>query len=325
MKAAVCTRYGPPEVLRVIEVDKPHPNDNEVLVRVHATTVCAADWRLRKADPFLARLFNGLLRPKKFHTLGMEFAGTVEQVGKAVARVRTGDRVFGMTGLRFGANAEYVCLPEDGVLATTPDNVTDEEAAAILFGGMTALYFLRKADVKPGQRVLIYGASGSVGAFAVQLARHYGAHVTGVCSTANLELVKSLGANEVLDYTKDDFSTAGPVYDVVFDTVGKSGYSRSLRSLKPGGYYLGAAFGPTVALRGRWASATGAAKVVGGGMTNPQPGDTAFLGGLVESGAVKILIDRRHPLDEIVGAHRYVERGHKKGNVVLFVEPQGGG
>jgi NADPH:quinone reductase-like Zn-dependent oxidoreductase len=324
VKAAVYARYGPPEVLQIAEVEKPRPADDEVLIRVRATTVCAADWRLRKADPFLARLFNGLLRPKKFRVLGMEFAGTVEQAGPATTRLREGDRVFGMTGLKFGANAEYLCIPEDGAVSTTPHHVTDEEAAAILFGGLTALYFLRKASIEPGQRVLIYGASGSVGAFAVQLAKHLGASVTGVCSTANLDLVRSLGADEVVDYTQEDFSKAGRIYDVVFDTVGKSGFSRSLRSLKRGGFYLGAAFGPTVGLRKMLVSITGAAKVVGGGIAKPEPGDLAFLKGVVASGAVRIVIDRRYRLDEIAAAHRYVEAGHKKGNVVIQLEQPGG-
>jgi NADPH:quinone reductase-like Zn-dependent oxidoreductase len=238
MRAAVFTEYGPPDVLQIKDVAKPVPKDNEILVRIHATTVCAADYRIRKADPFIVRFVIGLWRPKKIHILGMEFAGTIESVGKAVTRFAAGDQVFGATGFKFGAHAEYACLPEDGTLAIKPVNMTLEEAAAVLFGGFTALHFLRKAKIQAGQKVLIYGASGSVGTFAVQLAKHYGANVTGVCSTANLELVKSLGADEVVDYTREDFSKAGKIYDAVVDTVGKSGFSRSLKSLKRGGYYV---------------------------------------------------------------------------------------
>src|SRR5713101_8311522 len=269
MKAAVFTRYGPPDVLEIKDVEKPVPGDNEVLVRIHATTVCAADWRMRKADPFIVRFMIGLRRPKKIHILGMEFAGTVESVGKAETRFAEGDQVFGSPGLKFGAHAEYVCLPED-LLAIKPANMTFEEAAAVLFGGVSALHFLRRARIQPGQKVLVYGASGSVGVFAVQLAKHFGARVTGVCSTANLDLVKSLGADEVVDYTKEDFSSAGRVYNIVFDTVGKSGFSRSLKSLKRGGFYVRVGGSGRLSsilgglLRIVLVSITGVAKVIGG-------------------------------------------------------------
>ena len=327
MKAAVYRSYGPPDVLQIQEVEKPAPKDNEVLVRVHATTVCAADWRLRKADPFLIRFINGLSGPKKIPILGMELAGTVESAGPAVTRFRAGDQVFGSTGFKFGCYAEYVCVP-DGSLAIKPVNMTLEEAAAVLFGGISALHFLRTAKVQAGQKVLVYGASGSVGVFAVQLAKHFGAHVTGVCSTANLPLVKSLGADEVVDYTREDFSRAGRIYDIVFDTVGYSGFSRSLRCLKRGGFYVrvGGSGGLVsilgAILRGMWISTTGAAKVLSG-VAKAEAGDQAFLKGLIEAGKLRTVIDRRYSLDEIVEAHRYTEAGHKKGHVVIVVERTG--
>ncbi len=328
MKAAIYRRYGPPQVVEIRDVEKPVPKDNEVLVRIHATTVSAADWRMRRAVPFIVRFMSGLWRPKKIQILGMEFAGTVESLGKAVTRFGEGDQVFGSTGFKFGAHAECVCLREDALLAIKPVNMTFEEAAAVLFGGMSALHFLRKANIQAGQKVLIYGASGSVGVFAVQLAKYFGAHVTGVCSTANLELVKSLGADEVVDYTKEDFSSAGLVYDVVFDTVGKSGFSRSLKSLKRGGSYVRVGgSGRLLSILGgivqeKWASITGAAKVIGG-VAGGSAGDLSFLKGLIEAGKLRTVIDRCYSLDEIVEAHRYVEAGHKKGHVVVVLEQTG--
>jgi len=323
MKAAVFYRYGPPEVVEVQDVAKPAPRDDEVLVRVHATTVCAADWRLRKADPAFARLMLGLRRPKKFHVLGVEFAGTIESSGKSVTGFRPGDRVFGLCGPTFGAHAEYVSVAESRV-ATKPANMTFEEAAAVPFGATSALFFLRKASIRAGQNVLVYGASGSVGVFTTQLAKHFGARVTGVCSAANLELVRSLGADAVVDYTREDFSAPGRVYDLVFDAVGKAGLSRSLRALKRGGTYVGIAPSGgalsmlTDTFKGLWASATGAAKVV-----SPIPlgfkMELPFLKDLIEAGVLRTVIDRRYPLSEIVEAHRLAEGGHKKGHVVVVV------
>jgi NADPH:quinone reductase-like Zn-dependent oxidoreductase len=325
MKAAVFTRYGPPDVLEIKDVEKPVPRDNEVLVRVYATTVCAADWRMRKADPFMVRFMNGLSGPRKFNVLGAEFSGTVESVGKAVTRFKEGDEVFGSPGFKFGAHAEYICLPEDGLLAMKPVNMTFEEAAAVLFGGFSALHFLKKAGIQAGQNVLIYGASGSVGVFAVQLAKHFGASVTGVCSTANLDLVKSLGADAVVDYTREDFSRAGRVYNIVFDTVGKSGFSRSLKSLKRGGpYVLVGGSGRLssileLVLRGIWVSVTGTAKVISG-VARATGEDLAFLKELIQAGKLKTVIDKRYPLAEIAEAHRHAEAGHKKGHVVVLFE-----
>lgn len=328
MKAAVFDRYGSSDVVKIKDVEKPVPKDNEVLVRVRATTVCAADWRVRKADPFVTRVLSGLWRPTKIKILGMAFAGTVESVGKGVTRFSAGDHVFGGLLFKFGAHAEYVCLPEDGMLTMKPVTMTLEEAAAVFFGGITVLSFLGKAKIQPGQRVLIYGASGSVGIFAVQLAKHFGAHVTAVCSTANLDLVKSLGADEVVDYTKEDFSRAGRIYDIIFDTVGKSGYWRSLKSLRRGGFYIlvaglgGEWFIANVLASvagGMWASITGSAKLIGtpkrGGVEN-----LLVLKELIEAGRLRTVIERRYSLEEVAQAHRHAEAGHKKGHVVIVLE-----
>ncbi|MGQ0534398.1 MAG: NAD(P)-dependent alcohol dehydrogenase [Caulobacteraceae bacterium] len=317
MRAAVFDRHGPPEVVRIAEVEKPTPRDDEVLIRVYATTICAPDWRIRGAKPFFVRL----ITPKS-RILGLEFAGRVESVGKDVTRFRPGDDVFGSTGFKFGAHAEYICLPQDhSLLALKPSNMSHEEAAAVLFGGISALYFLRRANVRPRQNVLIYGASGSVGVFAVQLAKHFGAHVTGVCSTANLDMVKALGADEVVDYTRDDFSKSGRIYDVIVDTVGKSRFGQASRALKPGGVFAQVAFLDFWSTLGWiWASMTGAAKVVGG-MASNEPGDQALLRDLIEAGQLRTVIDRRYSLDEIMEAHRLAEGGHKKGHVVVLIGP----
>lgn len=324
MKAAVYTRYGGPDVIEIKDVLKPIPKDNEVLIRVHATTVAAADWRLRKADPFIVRFMNGVRKPTKHNILGMEFAGIVESVGKTVTQFQAGDPVFGGTGFQLGTHAEYICAPENGTLAIKPANMSFEEARAVFFGGMTALSFLRRTNIQLGQKVLIYGGSGSVGVFAIQLAKVFGAHVTAVCSTANLHLVKALGADEAVDYTRDDFSQAGKVYDVVYDTVGYSGYTRTLRCLKCGGCYaqsgwngrwssmLGGMF------RGMWVSATGAAKIV----SNPvraSAADVSYLKGLIEAGKLRTVIDRCYPLEQIAEAHRYAETGRKKGHAVIVL------
>jgi len=315
MKAAVSWSRA----VRIQDVEKPFPKDDKVLVRIHAASVCAADYRLKNM-PFVIAWMVGL---RKGRILGMELAGTVESVGKAVTRFGAGDQVFGGTGFQFGTHAEYACVPENR-LESKPVNMTFEEAAAVMFGGLTALCFLRSANIRNGQNVLIYGASGSVGVFAVQLAKHFGARVTGVCSTANLDLVKSLGADEVVDYTSEDFSRAGRVYDMIFDTVGKAGFSRGLKALKRGGPYVKIApSGGLFSLLGDmprewWISITGAAKMVGG-LPHPAPGDLALLKGLIEAGEVRTVIDRRYSLAETADAFRYAEAGHKKGHVVIVV------
>ena len=318
MKAAVYRRYGPPEVVQIATVKTPVPKKNEMLVRVRATSVCAADWRARSGDPFLVRFIAGLLRPK-IRVLGMEFAGTIVEVGKDVRQFGVGERVFGLTGFKFGCHAQYVCVPQDGRIATTPANIPDEDAAGVCFGALTALTFLRKGELKSGQNVLVYGASGSVGTFAVQLAKHFGARVTGVSSTANLDLVRSLGADDVVDYTQADFSKAGHVYDMVFDAVGKSGFWR-MRALKRGGHYVLVA-APIVAswLWRLWTRMTGAARIVGG-ITRGENGDLELIRDLMGQGAIRTIIDRRYSLDDIREAHRYVQCGHKKGNVIVIVD-----
>ena len=301
MKAVVCTKYGSPEVLKIKEIEKPKPKDDEILIKVHATTAHIGDTRIRKADPFLARLVFGLFKPKENLILGMELSGEVESIGKNVKSFAKGDKVFGFTGFDLGSYAEYKCMPEKllkrkGFVLLMPENLSYREASALPTGSLTALKNLQKATIKAGQKILINGASGSLGTYAIQLAKYFGAEVTAVCSAANLELVKSIGADKVIDYTKEDFTKSDEKYDIIYDAVVKSKLSDCKKILKPNGIFLNNSRLPKI-----------------------EEKDLLFLKDLIEKDILKPVIDRTYSLTEIVEAHRYVDKGHKKGNVVISV------
>ncbi len=326
MKAIVWTAYGPPEVLQLREVEKPTPKDNEVLIRIYATTVTAGDCEARRLEfplglGFAVRLYVGLRKPERVTILGQELAGEIEAVGRDVRLFKEGDQVFAATGFGFGGYAQYTCLAEEsemGVLATKPTNMTYEEPATVPVGGLEALHFLRAASIQSGEKVLINGAGGSIGTIAIQLAKYYGAEVTAVDSTAKLDMLRSVGADHVIDYTQEDFTKSGQTYDVILDVVGKSPFSGSTRSLGENGFYLLANPGLSHMVRGRWTSMTSSKNVIMGAASH-KTADLLFLKELIESGKLKTVIDRRYPLEQMAEAHRYVETGQKKGNVVITV------
>jgi len=317
MKAIIASKYGTPDVLQLKDIEKPIPKDNEVLIKVYETIVTPADIAFRKGEPFITRFFGGLTKPKFIS--GVELAGKIEAVGKDVKSFKTGDPVFGTSGTDYGAHAEYKCLPEEGVVAIKPNNMTYGEAAAVCDGGLTALTFLRdKGKIQSGQKVLINGASGSVGSFAVQLAKYYGADVTGVCSTANIQLVNSLGADSVIDYTKEDFTQTQQSYDIIFDAIGKSSFSLCKKVLKSKGIYLTTVPTLGIIFHMLWTSLMGnkKAKFTASGL-NQNKENLIFLKELAEAGKLISIIDKRFPLEQIIEAHRYVETGHKKGNIII--------
>lgn len=313
MKAIICTKYGPPEVLQIKEVEKPFPKPNEVLIKILATTVHIGDTKIRRLEPGmgqvkdfffkpLMRIIIGFTGPRK-KILGMELSGEIEAIGKDVTHFNVGDPVFASTEFRFGTYAQYCCIPEKGILAIKPANMTHEEAAPVSNGGITALIHLRKANIQKGQKVLIYGASGSVGTYAIQIAKYFSAEVTAVCSTSNLELVKFLGADKAIDYTKEDFTQNGETYDVIYDAVGKIETSKRKKSISNSGHYLNV--------------------LTMSGNIKLKVEDLYSLKELCEAGKLRTVIDRRYSMEEIVEAHRYVDKGHKKGNVVITIKHNG--
>ena len=331
MKAIVYTRYGPPEVLELKEVEKPAPKDHEVLIRVHATSVNFGDLLARnfkEISPgkfsmplffwFFAKMYFGFTKPK-ITILGSEFAGEIESTGKDVKSFKQGDQVFGYLGQTMGAYAEYLCMPEDGCVAIKPANMTYEEAAVVPYGTIMALNLLRKMNIQSGQKVLVNGASGGIGSAAVQIAKYFGAEVTGVCSTPRLEFVKSLGADKVIDYTKEDFTQSGETYDLIFDILGKSSFSGCKSSLKQNGRYLLASFKMKQLFQMLWTSMIGSKRVICALAIDKQE-DLILIKELIEAGKIKSVIDRCYPLEQTAEAHRYIEKGHKKASVVIIVE-----
>jgi NADPH:quinone reductase-like Zn-dependent oxidoreductase len=331
VKAILWTKYGPPEGLQLAEVEKPAPKDNEVLIRIQATSVTAGDCEMRslKLPLFLSlpmRMYVGLRKPTRIQIIGQELAGEIETVGRDVSLFKAGDQVFGATGFGYGTYCEYICLPEssdgtEGTLAIKPANMSYEEAAAVPVGGLEALHFLRKGNIREGEKVLINGAGGSIGTIGIQLARFYGAEVTAVDSAEKLDMLRSIGAEHVIDYRREDFTRSGMTYDVIFDVIGKSPFSRSIRSLKPNGRYLLANPKLSQMVRGPRISSRSGKKVIAGA-AGRKAEDLIFLKELIEAGKIKVVIDRRYPLEEIAEAHRYVETGRKKGNVIITVGPE---
>ena len=329
MKAIIWTRYGPPDVLQLREVKKPVPTNKQVMIKIHSATVTAGDCETRELRlPFYIsipmRIFFGLIRPKRVKILGQELAGEIESVGKAVSKFKKGDRVFAYTGFGMGAYAEYICLPEkpqdmSGIVVEIPANISYEEAAAVPLGGLEALHFIRKANIQKGQKILINGAGGSIGTYAVQLAKYFGAEVTAVDSKEKLDMLRSIGARYTIDYTKEDFTLSGKSYDIIFDIIGKSPFSGSMGLLSQDGRYLVANAGPLRMIRGLLDSKKNNKKVIFGA-ANPKIEDLLFLKNLIEDKKIKAIIDKSYPLEQIVEAHRYVEKGHKKGNVVITVD-----
>ncbi|OLS22266.1 MAG: Alcohol dehydrogenase [Candidatus Heimdallarchaeota archaeon LC_3] len=325
MKAIIWTKYGPPEVLQLKEIEKPTPKDNEVLIKLHAATVTAGDCEQRSLKlpiwyRFFMRAYVGFKKPKKITILGMDLAGEIESIGKDVKQFKIDDQVFATTGfIDMGTYAEYKCLPEEpeeGALAIKPVNMSFEEAASVSTGGLEALCFLRKGNIQRGQKVLINGAGGTIGPFAIQLAKHFGTEVTGVDSTGKLDMLRSIGADNVIDYTQEDFTKSGKTYDFILDLISKSPFSRSIKSLKQKGHYLIANPGLSKMVRGRWTSMTNSKKVIFGA-TKPKTEDLIFLKKLIEEKKIRSIIDRCYPLEQTAEAHMYVETGHKKGNVVI--------
>jgi NADPH:quinone reductase-like Zn-dependent oxidoreductase len=317
MKAAVYTQYGRPEVVLIKDILKPSPKDNQVLVKVKATTVTAGDWRMRAGEPFAIKLYNGIRKPKRT-VLGHEFAGVIEAVGKDVTRFKQGDRICGAVGSAAGAHAEYVTISESEALTSIPPQVSNEIATALPTGAMTALHFLQKAAIKPNDKVLIYGASGSVGTYAIQLAKHFGASVTAVCSTSNLKLVKSLGADEVLDYTKTDYTKDSNTFDIIFDAVGKASFSESKKVLNAQGKFLTVAMDLKLLFQSFQTSLLGG-KILISDIAKQTTENLELIIRLVEEGKLKAVIDQIYDLNDIVEAHRHAQTGHKKGNLVITV------
>lgn len=330
MKAIVYTEYGPPDVLHLKEVEKPTPKDNEILIRIYATPVNFGDItarNLRKISPrkfsmplpfwLLTRIIFGFRKPR-IKILGSEFTGKIESIGKEVKLFKKGDQVFGYRGMRFGCNAEYLCMPENGMVALKPANMTYEEAAAVPYGAITSLSLLRKVNIQKGQKVLINGASGGIGSYAVQFAKYFGAEVTGVCSTPRLELVKSLGADKVIDYTKEDFTKSGETYDLIFDILGKSSFSHCKSSLKQNGLYLLASFKTKQLFQMLWTKIKGSKKVICA-LSTEKAEDLTFIKELIEAGKIKSVVDRCYPLEQVAEAHSYIEKGYKKGSVVITI------